>query len=376
MSVEEEQECVVDGEDEGPFFDLEFAVPHEEEKDECEDGDSETSDDDDDDDDGFDFTVSPDSNVGNQIDSSSLSPNNLTFSVPPLLLQSSPCSSTSSASSSVENSSTNPKVQFPVSLIKTATKIRVFMLGFKNSNNNSANKPKSEDQNREKQSTSIKTEQKQSNNNKKFVTVKFKVEEILPVISFFTKDSSSNHKLISSQEETEEEDEEKKLITKDVLQKYLKMIKPLYVRVSKRYNNNGGAFSPSRSMNSPSVIPSSSPLKVETEESSKNLRKQGVGNLPNGLRIVRKHLGKSRSASSVNPVTATTTNSASGIQAKRRDDSLLQQQDGIQSAILHCKRSFNASRDTDSCARSSTSEESPHEITIDSTRNSVDEVKK
>ncbi|MCL7028294.1 hypothetical protein MKW94_030740 [Papaver nudicaule] len=153
------------------------------------------------------------------------------------------------------------------------------------------------------------------------------------------------------------------------------MIKPLYVRVSKRYNN-GGAFSPSRS---PSVIPSSSPLKVETEESissSKNLRKQGVGNLPNGLRIVRKHLGKSRSASSVNPVTATTNSASSGIQAKRRDDSLLQQQDGIQSAILHCKRSFNASRDTDSCARSSTSEESPHEITIDSTRNSVDEVKK
>ncbi|KAI3933551.1 hypothetical protein MKX01_032656 [Papaver californicum] len=381
MSVEEEEkeECVVDGDDEGPFFDLEFTVPDdeeveednnrrdvEEEKDD-EDGDSVTTDDDEDEEDGFDFAVSPDSvsSGGNQIDSSS-SPNNLTFSPSDDIFFKGGCTSTSS---SVENNgNNNPKVQFPVSLIKTATKIRVFMLGFKSN----TNKPKSEDQKPEQKQSSIRTEQKHS---KKFVTVKFRVDEILPMISLFTRDSScsstvSNNKIISSQEEKiEEEDEEKKLISKDVIQKYLKIIKPLYVRVSKRHNNNGGAFSPSRSISNSSVI-TSSPLKIENEE-TKNLRKHGVSNLPNGLRIVRKHLGKSRSASSVNPVTASATNSSSssGIQAKRRDDSLLQQQDGIQSAILHCKRSFNASRDTDSCSRSSTES---HEISIDSTRTSIE----
>ncbi|KAI3975170.1 hypothetical protein MKX01_020571 [Papaver californicum] len=244
------------------------------------------------------------------------------------------------------------------------------MLGFKSN----SNKPKSEDQKPEQKQSSIKTEQKQS---KKFVTVKFRVDEILPMISLFSRDSSSssavsNNKIISSQEEEieEEDEEEKKLISKDVVQKYLKMIKPLYVRVSKRYNNNGGAFSPLRSMSNSSVI-TSSPLKIETDESFSSKRKQGVSNLPNGLRIVRKHLGKSRSASSVNPVTASAANSSSsGIQAKRRDDSLLQQQDGIQSAIQHCKRSFTASRDTDSCSRSSSES---HEISIDSTRTSIDE---
>lgn len=387
MSVEEE-ECVVDGDadDEGPFFDLEFAVPNDEddnngggkEKDDYDDGDSVTTDEDEEEEDGFDFTVSPGSvsSGGNQIDSSS-SPNNLTFSpsddiffkgdvgksVSPLFQSS---SSTTSTSSSVENGlNNNPKVQFPVSFIKTATKIRVFMLGFKSNSSNP--KPKSEDQKPEEKQSTIRTELKQS---KKFVTVKFRVDELLPMISLFTRDSSSssatasnNNKIMSSsQEEIEVEDEEgKKLISKDVVQKYLKMIKPLYVRVSKRYNNNGGgAFSPSRSMDNSSVIPSSPlPIKIEDEISSK--RKQGVSNLPNGFRIVRKHLGKSRSASSVNPVT-TNSSSPGGIQAKRRDDSLLQQQDGIQSAILHCKRSFNASRDTDSCPRSSTES---HETSID-----------
>jgi len=37
------------------------------------------------------------------------------------------------------------------------------------------------------------------------------------------------------------------------------------------------------------------------------------------------------------------------IASKRRDDSLLEQENGIQSAILHCKRSFNASRGMHLC---------------------------
>ncbi|XP_010270646.1 PREDICTED: probable membrane-associated kinase regulator 2 [Nelumbo nucifera] len=89
------------------------------------------------------------------------------------------------------------------------------------------------------------------------------------------------------------------------------------------------------------------------------------GNLPAGLRVVCKHLGKSRLASSavaaVQPV---------GFQARRCDDSLLQQQDGIQSAILHCKRSFNASRDSETSLLSQCASDPSHEMSICSSRNS------
>jgi len=56
-------------------------------------------------------------------------------------------------------------------------------------------------------------------------------------------------------------------------------------------------------------------------------QKQGNVPLPAGL---RKHLGKGRAPPP--PFES----------SKRRDDSLLQQHDWIQGAILHCKRSFNA----------------------------------
>ncbi|GAY39203.1 hypothetical protein CUMW_042560 [Citrus unshiu] len=73
------------------------------------------------------------------------------------------------------------------------------------------------------------------------------------------------------------------------------------------------------------------------------LQDQKQSNIPERLKVVCKHLGKSRSASS-----ALVPAAPAGVVTSRRDDSLLQQQDGIQSAILHCKRSFNASRDSES----------------------------
>ncbi|KAK7280304.1 hypothetical protein RJT34_25366 [Clitoria ternatea] len=51
------------------------------------------------------------------------------------------------------------------------------------------------------------------------------------------------------------------------------------------------------------------------------------------MRIASKHLGKSRLPSSTVVEVGSPTN--------RSDVTLLQQHDGIQSAILHCKRSFN-----------------------------------
>lgn len=145
-------------------------------------------------------------------------------------------------------------------------------------------------------------------------------------------------------------------------------MKPLYIRVSKRYAEKL-RFSGQLSLGSglkasapslpppPSTVASAqktSPPKSttsaeksqpETESTeappASNAKSVRQGNLPAGLRIVCKHLGKSRSASSA--VAAAPT---APVMSRRRDDSLLQQQDGIQSAILHCKRSFNASRGT------------------------------
>ncbi|KAG9134370.1 hypothetical protein Leryth_016255 [Lithospermum erythrorhizon] len=89
--------------------------------------------------------------------------------------------------------------------------------------------------------------------------------------------------------------------------KYLKLIKPLYTVASKRYRK----FSV--------VSPVYSPRRRSDEKQRNN---------SSGLRVVYKHLGKSRSGSSAG--------------VNRRDDSLILHDDGIQSAILHCKRSYNS----------------------------------
>ncbi|KAL2552640.1 putative membrane-associated kinase regulator 2 [Forsythia ovata] len=77
-----------------------------------------------------------------------------------------------------------------------------------------------------------------------------------------------------------------------------------------------------------------------TELNNVKSQKQG-NNLQAGLKGVLKHLEKYRSESSA-PVPAM--DPLANMSSSRRDYSLLQQQDGIQGAILHCKRSFNASR--------------------------------
>ncbi|EXC05940.1 hypothetical protein L484_014208 [Morus notabilis] len=132
--------------------------------------------------------------------------------------------------------------------------------------------------------------------------------------------------------------------SKDVITKYLKLVKPLYVKVSKRYNGE--------KMNNSSAAdlfvgfsPSSSPATVASPKDK-----------PAGI---RKHLRKSKS-SSATAVPQTTSN--------RRDDSLLQQHDGIQSAILHCKRSFNSSRDSCSLSRSTSDSSSMKSYSTDSYR--------
>ncbi|KAG0487550.1 hypothetical protein HPP92_009645 [Vanilla planifolia] len=62
-----------------------------------------------------------------------------------------------------------------------------------------------------------------------------------------------------------------------------------------------------------------------------------VSSLPSRFKVAGGQLRKNRSASSV-----VVSVSSSRLLVPRRDDTLLQQEDGIQSAIAHCKRSFHA----------------------------------
>ncbi|KAI7989169.1 putative membrane-associated kinase regulator 2 [Camellia lanceoleosa] len=359
-------------EDDGPFFDLEFTVPDEEdeqEKHEVNDGDEEREDDDigsDGTESEFKFALSSGSSGDRTDPNVSLSPSDDLF-FKGRLVPVEPSSIVFNGSDSESNS----KSQF--SLSKSATKFRVLMLKFKKSKSNVGEKtaPEQKQEEPEKQKQQQQQNQNQNQSESKHFTVKFKVEEV-PIVSLFTRDNSSRASSGTKKSQKQQSLDEpvvsdEKRFSKDVMNKYLKMVKPLYVRVSKRYGEKLG-FSGQLSLGGTKSGPSPSPPSTAAQKSpppkasaakgeleptkgdpqlapasaaaASNVKGQKQGSFPAGLRVVCKHLGKSRSASAV--VAAAPTSGS--VQTRRRDDSLLQQQDGIQSAILHCKKSFNSSR--------------------------------
>ncbi|KAK3011406.1 hypothetical protein RJ639_011052 [Escallonia herrerae] len=270
--------------------------------------------------------------------------------------------------SSLTGAEPNPRSQFPVSLIKSATKFRVMMLKFKKSKSNVSEKTDSTGSGSENLREQPEENQHEKRS-QKFFTVKFKVEEV-PIVSMFTRDNSSkcvNSKVQKVQKPNPDDSaSDEKLFSKDTMQRYLKKVKPMYIRASKRYGDKlkfsgqlslsgaakAGVVPPPPPPPPPSTaaktekLPAATEAKEESTETASNAKSQKHGsNLPAAVRVVCKTLGKSRSASAAVAAAAppgTTTTS------KRRDDSLLQQQDGIQSAILHCKRSFKAARGEES----------------------------
>ncbi|KAL6986331.1 hypothetical protein U1Q18_019698 [Sarracenia purpurea var. burkii] len=388
-AAETDDDDTDDGDDDGPFFDLEFAVPDEDDGDkqekseednaECEkclddDGDEERGEEDIESDgtsDGeneaeLNFTLSSGSSGDCTTDQNvSLSPSDDLFFKGRLV--------PIEPSSFVFNG-TEPNAKSQFSLLKSATKFRVLMLKFKKSKAANVTDKTEPDgsssataKHQPKQEEPQKQEEQNHQSQSKLFTVKFKVEDV-PIMSLFTRENSSRASSggnkSQKQQSSDESASDEKRFSKDVMQKYLKMVKPLYIRVSKRHGEKLG-FSGQLSSGAIKAGPSSTsseaqkspPSKVsaakgESEEAEVtelppvlpppgNEKVQKQGNLPARLRVVCKHLGKSRSASSA---VAAAPSGSSSIQTRRRDDSLLQQQDGIQSAILHCKRSFNGSR--------------------------------
>ncbi|KAL2342711.1 hypothetical protein Fmac_003996 [Flemingia macrophylla] len=296
--------------DEGPFFDLELALEDSEDDDATQtqndnlhhvvddsnnnnnsDSDSH-SDSDSDSEKDFKLTLSP--SISSNDRSLSLSPSHAVILKGNLILN---------------PTDPNSKPQFTASLLKSATKLRVFMLGLK--------KPKPA-----------------PGPNKR------NADEV-PIASLFTRDNSSRAKPSQTEEpfhapKVSSASEEKRL-----LRKYLKMVKPLYVRVSRKYADkiklNVASPDSAKPATPPSAVAEKLPAEAEASETEGNgsVKGQKQASVPLAAGL-RKHLGKGRSAAP--PV----------VTSKRRDDSLLQQHDWIQGAILHCKKSFNASTECES----------------------------
>ncbi|CAH9141414.1 unnamed protein product [Cuscuta epithymum] len=276
----------------------------------------------------------------------------------------------------VNDSETNSK--FQASLVKTATKFRVLMLKLKKAKatnpEQKAEKSQPEGSNPAKPRPSqkqIKAEnekdESQIRTEKSSLTVRFKVEELNIIKSLFIRDTASkngnngdgnSHSNVEPSSSPSSFPDEKKFSKDMMMEKYLKMVKPLYVRVSRRYGeklrfsgqlslSGGGGIkaapvAPPPQSTAEKVLRGETAPAVEVAENASvlsNAKSVKQGSLPAGLRVVRKHLVKSRSA----PPAAVVSGQVS---SRRRDDSLLQQEDGIQGAILHCKRSFNSTRDS------------------------------
>ncbi|GFP91340.1 probable membrane-associated kinase regulator 2 [Phtheirospermum japonicum] len=142
--------------------------------------------------------------------------------------------------------------------------------------------------------------------------------------SIMVEDNSLRSQLLRESSDCEASPE--KMSSRDAaVPKYLKLIKPLYHKVWKRQSEKTKATD--------SLTPSSPPSTARVNLSPMKFAESGRAG---SFKIAGKRLGKSRSASAavgVPPPAA----------VRRRDDSLLQQHDGIQGAVLYCKRSYNSS---------------------------------
>lgn len=229
--------------------------------------------------------------------------------------------------------------QSPISLLKSAPKFRVFMFRKSKSVSASSNDAEKTGDDREMRSRGA-----------GLFTLKFKVREV-PRPDFGRSNSSRRSETgFPSRSPESFIDSSSKRFSKDVVQKYLKLVKPLYVMVSRKQTDAARLSGELSAMSSPAMPPLASS------------KMHALLKSPAGFPAVPKRLGKSRSASASGGVSS----------PARRDDSLVQQHDGIEGAILHCKRSFNSSSASD-CSPSSRFAGCPREMSFESGRSSSEE---
>ncbi|CAL9152094.1 unnamed protein product [Musa hybrid cultivar] len=296
--------------DDGPFFDLDLALPLREDADLHGENRQSSIDADSEDDDGGSHLCDP---------VLSLYPSDGLF-LKGRLLPLEPSSLGVFSASALPKST---KSQVPAFLLKSAARVRAFKLGF-----HRRSKSASPELNPAASPVTTSTSPKQKHHND--IHVKAKAEEAPPV-SLFARENISRSSSSRSSAQIRIDgalpaSDEKKLPWY-VLQRCLDKLKPLYTRISKRRFSQ-----PLRPVGKGAEADGEDRRRVaESIASSFNgpLKSQD-GNTLAGHKVVSRRLRKSRSASA----------------AGKQDDFLMEQQDGIQSAIAHCKRSFN--RGTDS----------------------------
>ncbi|THU71536.1 hypothetical protein C4D60_Mb04t02460 [Musa balbisiana] len=328
--------------DDGPFFDIEFAVPlrgdevlrREKRRFSSNAGKAAEE--------GFGLTASPDGgSLRRDPVPSILTSDGLFFELVPL----GPSSLRDFDASELPKSS---KPQAPAFLLKSAARFRVFKLGF-----HRRSKSTSSELNPGASPATSSASPKQQHQNKFFV--KFKVEEV-SLASLFTRNnswrSSSSSRSVRHYADDDLPASDERKLPRDVLRRCLSKIKPLYIRISRRYGEKLRFSGPRSSGAAGKVRPAweggeagggGDQMKEPASAASSfkgSLKSQDV-NLPAGRKVAYRSLRKSRSASAAVASVRSPT-----LAPERRDDSLLEQQDGIQSAIAHCKRSFN--RDSES----------------------------
>ncbi|KAM0024173.1 putative membrane-associated kinase regulator [Helianthus debilis subsp. tardiflorus] len=325
--------------DNGPFFDIEFSLPEQDEAREATDGDEEDCDGSESSDE-LKLTVMSGSSGDSTAVSDSPS-HELFFNggfVP--------------VDRTTEININRKTPQFHKPIMKSATKFRVMMLKFRNlkTNTESSNEEPTESKKEVRKQDQTYTEAS---------------------VNFKRRNSSKSSKKRQHENETCSESFEDNKFSKETMRKYLRKVKPLYVRVSQKYGEklkfNGNLTFPGviKQNSSPSSATTTTDEQKDSSETNPRREKQSgsevelaeppllkstgkalkqQGNLPAGLRVVCKHFGKTWSASSA--IAAATAAAAPGLPpSNRRDDTLLQQEDGIQSAILYCKKSFKGSKD-------------------------------
>ncbi|CAL9159994.1 unnamed protein product, partial [Musa hybrid cultivar] len=307
--------------DDGPFFDIEFAVPlrgdevlrREKRRFSSNAGKAAEE--------GFGLTASPDGgSLRRDPVPSILTSDGLFFELVPL----GPSSLRDFDASELPKSS---KPQAPAFLLKSAARFRVFKLGF-----HRRSKSTSSELNPGASPATSSASPKQQHQNKFFV--KFKVEEV-SLASLFTRNnswrsSSSSRSVRHYADDYLPASDERKL-PRDVLRRCLSKIKPLYIRISRRYGEKLRFSGPRSSGGAGKVRPAWEGGEAGGGGDQLKEPASAATSFKGSL-----NLRKSRSASAAVASVRSPT-----LAPERRDDSLLEQQDGIQSAIAHCKRSFN-----------------------------------
>ncbi|KAG6383982.1 hypothetical protein SASPL_156225 [Salvia splendens] len=202
------------------------------------------------------------------------------------------------------NGYVNSRPLCKVTLVRSTPKFRVFMLGF----GKSVKCERSESNGETKRSPLI--------HSPRSPKVTCRDEKTLGTCRVARANSLRSQLL----KETSDYENSPEKSSRGLIPKYLKLIRPLYLMVWRRQHE--------KKKPTESSTPFASPANISPKRISDGSR---IGS----FKIAARRLGKSRSAS--------TAVGMSPQPARRRDDSLLERLDGIQNAVLYCKRSYSSS---------------------------------